>query len=77
MPVQPSYQPSYQINMKPVYQLLAFIALLVAAILVLTAVSASTACHVTPPNTWVTPWWAPAPVLATAAETDDPHRACS
>jgi hypothetical protein len=39
VPVQPSYQPQYQINMKPVYQLLAFIALLVAALLVLTAMN--------------------------------------
>ena len=42
MAVQPPYQPQYQINMKPLYYLLALLALLVAATLVLTAVSAHT-----------------------------------
>jgi len=39
--VQPPYQPQYQINLKPLYTLLALVALIVAAILVLTAYNTS------------------------------------
>lgn len=51
MAVQPPYQPQYQINMKPLYYLLALLALLVAATLVLTAVNTDSLSKLKTPET--------------------------